>query len=135
MPSYMRVSGYTVSSLARLHKALGDETRLRIVNLLVHRKEICVCDVEAILEISQSKASRHMNHLKHAGVVEDRRDGTWVYYRLASGAGPLLRSATREIKKTLGDDEQAARDIARAEEYRRSVECAPIARTSGRGKR
>jgi len=132
LPAFMRVSGYTVSSLARVHKALGDETRLRIANLLAHRGELCVCDVESILQVSQSKASRHLNHLKHAGVVEDRRDGTWIYYRLAPKALPLLRSALREIKKALADDEQAKQDLVRAESSQRAPACAPIEVARGR---
>lgn len=123
---YMRVSGYTVARLARLHKALSDDTRLRIVHLLVHRGELCVCDVETILEVSQSKASRHLNHLKHAGVVDDRRDGTWVYYRLMPQAMPALRSTIREIKKALVDDDLAKQDLARAEKSQRSPGCVPI---------
>ena len=128
----MRVSGYTVSGLARIHKALGDETRVRIVHLLARRGELCVCDVESVLRVSQSKASRHLNHLKHAGVVEDRRDGTWVYYRLTPQALPVLRSAIREIKNALSDDDQAARDVARAEACRRAPSCAPIEVARGR---
>ncbi|MFW5876993.1 MAG: ArsR/SmtB family transcription factor [Myxococcota bacterium] len=129
----MRVSGYTVGALVRLYKALGDETRLRIVHLLAHRGELCVCDVEAILQVSQSKASRHLNHLKNAGVVEDRRDGTWVYYRLGRDTLPVLRAAIRELKKALADDDQAKQDLARAEASHRSPTCAPIEVARGGG--
>jgi ArsR family transcriptional regulator, arsenate/arsenite/antimonite-responsive transcriptional repressor len=63
-------------------KALGDETRLRILNLLVER-EVCVCDIVDILKLGQSKVSRHLTVLRHAGLVDCRRDGMWVFYRLA----------------------------------------------------
>ena len=63
-------------------KALSDETRLRILNLLYER-ELCVCDVVEILQITQAKASRHLIYLKNAGLVEDRKYAQWAYYSLA----------------------------------------------------
>lgn len=72
-----------MKSEARLFKALADETRLKIVWLLLLAEELCVCDIMAVLGISQSKASRHLRYLYHAGWVQDRREGLWMYYRLA----------------------------------------------------
>jgi ArsR family transcriptional regulator len=68
---------------ADIFKALADETRLTIISLLLRHGELCVCDVEAVLNISQSKASRHLRYLKHAGLIDDRRKGIWVYYRIS----------------------------------------------------
>lgn len=119
----MRVSEYTVVNLAQVHKALGDPTRLRILHLLAHGPELCVCDIESILEVSQSKASRHLNHLKRAGIVEDRREGTWVYYRITRQAIPAVRSAIREIRKLLAQDKRAAQDLLRVERCRRAPCC------------
>ena len=62
-------------------KALSDETRLRIMNLL-YEKELCVCDIMETLKITQTKASRHLSYLKNAGLVEDRKQAQWVYYSL-----------------------------------------------------
>jgi ArsR family transcriptional regulator len=66
-------------------KALSDETRLRILKLL-EKGELCVCHLMAVLDMGQSRVSRHMGILKQAGLVDDRRAGKWVYYRLAEGA-------------------------------------------------
>lgn len=63
-------------------KALSDETRLRILNLL-YEKELCVCDIMETLQISQAKASRHLIYLKNADLVKDRKHAQWVYYSLA----------------------------------------------------
>ncbi|MDD4601960.1 hypothetical protein SDC9_09167 [bioreactor metagenome] len=63
-------------------KALSDETRLRILNLLYER-ELCVCDIMATLQISQAKASRHLIYLKNAGLVKDRKQAQWAYYSMA----------------------------------------------------
>jgi ArsR family transcriptional regulator len=82
-----------VRSFSRLFKALGDETRLRIVALLSHG-ELCVCHLEQALGLSQPKVSRHLATLRAAGIVEDRRAGSWVYYR-------LLRQADADCERQL----------------------------------
>ena len=64
-----------------LFKAFSDETRLRILFLLATR-ELCVCELVAVLDMPQGKISRHLSLLKAVGVVTDRRDGTWIYYSL-----------------------------------------------------
>jgi DNA-binding transcriptional ArsR family regulator len=70
--------------LVELFKSLGDETRLRILNLLYER-ELCVCDVMAALNIPQSRASRHLICLKRSGLAKDRREAQWMYYSLVDG--------------------------------------------------
>ena len=62
-------------------KALTDESRLRILNLLMQR-ETCVCDIETILNLSQSNVSRHLNKLKFSGLVDSRKQAQWIYYSL-----------------------------------------------------
>jgi ArsR family transcriptional regulator len=64
-----------------MFKALSDETRLRIV-ILLSKKELCVCQIEASLVLSQAKVSRHLAVLRHAGLVNVRRDGLWMHYSL-----------------------------------------------------
>ncbi len=75
---------------AQIFKALGDETRLRILALLADG-ELCVCDLMAVLDLPQSTVSRHLAYLRHSGLVDDRRQGVWMYYRLAPGDSPLHR--------------------------------------------
>ena len=70
-------------TLTNVFKALSDETRLQMLGLLLNEGELCVCDFVDVLEITQSKASRHLRHLVNAGLLDDRRDGTWVYFRIA----------------------------------------------------
>ncbi len=64
-----------------LFKALSDETRLRLL-VLLYKREFCVCQIEAALDISQTKASRHLAILRRTGLLKARRDGLWVYYTL-----------------------------------------------------
>ena len=66
--------------LARMFKALADETRVRIMALILEHGELCVCDCMYILQISQSKASRHLRYLANAGLLKSRRDAVWMYY-------------------------------------------------------
>ena len=72
-----------MNDLADIFKALSDETRLQIVTLLLEREELCVCDFVGALGLTQSKASRHLRYLYHAGLVEDRREGLWMHYRIS----------------------------------------------------
>lgn len=72
---------------AQLFKSLADETRLKMLWLLMGREELCVCDIMGVLGITQSKASRHLRYLFHLGWVTDRREGVWMIYRLSVAPG------------------------------------------------
>ncbi|CAG0911850.1 unnamed protein product [Cyprideis torosa] len=65
-----------------LTKALSDPTRLRIVMLLTGQDELCVCELTQALELAQPKISRHLAILRESGLLQDRKAGLWVYYRL-----------------------------------------------------
>lgn len=67
--------------IVQVFKALADETRIRILNLL-RTGELCVCDIETVLGIQQSNASRHLNKLKLAGIINSQKKSQWVYYGL-----------------------------------------------------
>jgi ArsR family transcriptional regulator len=71
-----------MKELERLFKGLADQTRIRILNLLLHG-ELCVCDIQYVLQSPQPNISRHLTYLKNSGLVLDRRDGPRIYYRLA----------------------------------------------------
>ena len=85
-------------TLEKIFKALADETRLKILALLLKRGELCVCEFEGVLKITQSKSSRHLRYLLHAGLVEDRRDGLWVHYRIARNPSPEHRIILKALK-------------------------------------
>jgi ArsR family transcriptional regulator, arsenate/arsenite/antimonite-responsive transcriptional repressor len=65
-------------------KALSDETRLQIMTLLLEQEELCVCDFVGALGQTQSKVSRHLRYLYNAGLVQDRREGLWMHYRIST---------------------------------------------------
>lgn len=72
-------------TIAQHFKGLSEPTRLRMLNLLF-QGELCGCDVQHVLDLSQSNVSRHLNYLKRVGLVRDRRDGYRVFYKLADPA-------------------------------------------------
>jgi len=71
-----------IAKIEKIFKALGDKNRLRIINILSERS-LCVCELTEVLNISQSTVSGHLRVLKDAGIVEDKKDGLWVEYRLS----------------------------------------------------
>lgn len=90
-----------VRPLTRLFSALGDETRLRIVALLSHG-ELCVCHLESALDLNQSTASRQLGILLAAGVVDRRREGTWVYYRITAQDHATVAKALDAVTRAFG---------------------------------
>lgn len=79
-----------MQSLVPSFKALGDPTRLRLFALLGQSKELCVCHLVDTLKLPQSTISRHLSVLRHAGLVETRREGKWVYYHLCGNLSAQL---------------------------------------------
>lgn len=68
-------------------RAFADRTRLRIMHLLLGVEELCVCDLVDVLDLPQAKVSRHLAYLRKAELVMTRRDGQWMYYRMAGARG------------------------------------------------
>ena len=101
-----------VRPISRLFKALADETRLRVVALLAHG-ELCVCHIQAALGLSQSNVSRHLGILRAAGVVQDRRDGTWVHYSLLEPADPESARLLAGLTKAFAKDRALGRRLAK----------------------
>ena len=85
----------------RLFKALGDEARLKILWLLLNHRELCVCDVMAIVGIGQSKASRHLAILRQAGLLTDRKEGLWSYYSYDPSGDKLTSAHCELLRSTL----------------------------------
>lgn len=99
-----------MKELASLFKALADESRLRILNLLIKSGELCVCDIEATTGFTQTKVSRHLAYLKEAGLVRDRRQGLWMLYSIARPRSEEQRHLLTYLKSTLDSQQGAERD-------------------------
>jgi ArsR family transcriptional regulator len=111
-----------IASLERLFQALADGTRLRILGVLL-AGEVCVCDIHESLRIPQSKASRHLAYLRKAGLVEARREGLWMHYRLADTADPVVRTIRDAVTHGLGHVDAVRKDAERLE--RKTGCCVP----------
>lgn len=94
---------------ASLFKALSDETRIRIVALLTHG-ELCVCDLMEVMELPQSTVSRHLATLRQAGLIEDRRQGIWIYYWLVESFEPIYRELLGLFSEGFGHLDQVQSD-------------------------
>jgi ArsR family transcriptional regulator, arsenate/arsenite/antimonite-responsive transcriptional repressor len=114
-----------LATMETVLQALGDQTRLRILGLLLSG-EVCVCHIHESLGISQPKASRHLAYLRRAGIVDTRREGLWVHYRLADTTDPLIQTISSVVTHTLGHLQTVRRDAARLE--RKTGCCAPVSK-------
>ena len=101
-----------ITVMETLFKALADQTRLRILGLLL-TGEVCVCDIHESLKIPQSKASRHLAYLRRSGLVDTRRDGLWVHYRLGRLADPVLAAIVDAVRHALSHVDVVRNDAER----------------------
>lgn len=100
-------------NLIKATKALSDETRIRILKLLLE-KECCVCEVMQALDISQSRASRNLGILQDAGFLRARRDGAWIVYSVdKEGMQEYLTDLIKAARKALEGNEAVALDLER----------------------
>ncbi|WP_041262739.1 ArsR/SmtB family transcription factor [Citrifermentans bemidjiense] len=104
-------------------KALADETRLRIVALLLCSRELCVCDITATLQLPQSTVSRHLAYLKNAGWVTDRREGVWIVYTLSTDS-PIKFQLAGVLKQLLTELPVVAADLKKISSFAKGANCA-----------
>ncbi|HSB79448.1 MAG TPA: metalloregulator ArsR/SmtB family transcription factor [Candidatus Methylomirabilis sp.] len=124
-----------MKAVVRLLDALADATRLRLVRLLL-RQELCVCELVDALRMPQYKVSRHLRTLRAAGLVEARRDGRWMHYRLGRTAadGQSVRRVLDDLSREIARFPGVAKDDARLAErlrLRRAGQC--VIGTNGQG--
>jgi ArsR family transcriptional regulator len=112
-----------MKELEQYFKALADSTRLRILNLLL-QGELCVCDVQYVLEISQPNVSRHLAYLKNSGLVLDRRDGYRIFYRLSDPDHKAKKLLYDFLRQSFLQQTQLKDDTARLKEAVSAGACA-----------
>jgi ArsR family transcriptional regulator len=101
-----------LDALTGVYAALADSTRLRILSLL-SEDEICVCHIHASLDVPQPTASRHLAYLRKSGLVEARRDGIWMHYRLAPIGNPVVAAVVKAALHALTHTAIAVKDERR----------------------
>lgn len=112
-----------MKNTVQLFRALADETRLRILGLLLHSGELCVCDLTASLQLPQSTVSRHLSYLKNSGWLHDRREGVWIFYTIAPDDN-LRQQLCAVLKERLPELSSVAKDIQRLASFAKGSNCA-----------
>lgn len=103
----MKLKNLSLSYSTRILKALSEEPRVRILNLLHHHPEMCISDIELILDFTQTKTSRHMTYLKNAGIVGYKKFDQWIFYYILEEVQDFLHQIWKYIEK----DQILANDI------------------------
>lgn len=110
--------------------ALAHDTRLRCLLLLLRHRELCVCELTRAVGAAQPHVSRHLAHLREAGLVSDRREGLWIHYRLSPGLPPWVRKVLQATAQGVRDEAPFA-DDAEALATRSPRAAEPRCATSG----
>ena len=110
------IPGEMMRELMAVTKALADEQRVRML-LALRRQELCVCQLVELVGLATSTVSKHMSILKQARLVESRKEGRWMYYRLPCDDAPeLVRQAMTWVFEHVGNDPGILRDEQKLEE-------------------
>lgn len=118
--------------IAEVLKVLADETRLRMLNLLVEAGDLCGCELEALLGLSQSNASRHLTRLRQAGLIEAEKRGQWVHFRATAYSTDQQEFVWRALRSARQDIPAMVSDMRRLEDYRKGpYECTTIKEWTG----
>lgn len=102
----MRLKNFNLTLGAQIFKASADESRLRILHLIFNNKEMCISDLERILEFTQAKTSRHLIYLKNSGMLSYRRYNHWVFYQIKEEVDEIIK----QIFSFLHKDPQLQKD-------------------------
>ena len=97
---------------SKFFQLLSDDTRLRCLFLMQHEGELCVCELIHALRVIQPKVSRHLAALRDAGVVIDRRQGQWIYYRLNPDMPDWVRQVIDSTVAEAANQESFTNDLA-----------------------
>ena len=116
--NFLHLSGLTdiwvlMKGIAATFKSLEDETRLRIMALLLDTEELCVCHFMDVLQLPQSTVSRHLANLKNAGWLKDRRTGVWIHYSINPDLGSDKKTLIHTLRTILKQNDIARRDKER----------------------
>ena len=112
-----------MKDFVRVMKALSDPNRVKIVKMLQH-KALCVCEIQAHLQIAQPSVSKHLKILENAGIVVSTKEGLWVNYQLTDGnSSPYVSSILGNLKHWLNDDIETLEIVAKLPDIRREDLC------------
>jgi len=111
-----------MEDITQIYKALSEQMRLRMLMLLT-QGELCVCDLMMVLEEPQSKVSRHLAYLKHSGLIQGKRVGTWMHYFVRDPLEELTAAHLEFLKKELSSLGWAKADAEKMKEVQAQKLC------------
>ena len=104
-----------MKSFIKIMKALSDPNRVKILKILQHKSDMCVCELKSLLHIAQPTVSKHLKILEEAGLVEYRKEGLWVNYSLVNGSpNQYATGILRELRTWLEDQSELTDIIKKA---------------------
>jgi ArsR family transcriptional regulator, arsenate/arsenite/antimonite-responsive transcriptional repressor len=113
-----------MENIALIFQSLDDETRLRVLALLLQEDELCVCDLVTVLQLPQSTVSRQLSLLKNAGWLKDRREGVWIYYSINRSLAPIQQFIIPVLRNFIPGTEVARKDLERLRNVNEGCRCA-----------
>ena len=104
----MRLKSFNLTLGSQIFKACADESRIRILHLIYTNGEMCITDVERILDFTQAKTSRHLIYLKNSGILTYRRNNHWVFYQIKDEVAEIVKQIFQFLRKDqqLQNDQQ-----------------------------
>ena len=103
----MRIKNFSLPVGTQVFKALSDEARVRILHLIFQKQEMCISDLEHILDYTQTKTSRHITYLKNSGLLSVRKQDQWVFYYIKDE----LRDIIKQIILLFDKDQVLRKDV------------------------
>jgi ArsR family transcriptional regulator len=97
----MRLKSFNLTLGSQIFKACADESRLRILHLIFMNGEMCITDVEKILDFTQAKTSRHLTYLKNCGILNHRRYNHWVFYQIKDEFNDIIKQIFQFLRKDI----------------------------------
>ena len=95
----MKLKNFNLQTGAQIFKSFSDESRIRILYLLLRNEELCISDLELILDFTQTKTSRHITYLKNAGLLNYRKQDQWVFYHIKEEALDIVDQLFQYLNK------------------------------------
>src|SRR5574339_830514 len=95
----MLLKSFNLTPGSQIFKACADESRLRILHLIFINGEMCISDLEKILDFTQAKTSRHLIYLKNAGMLNSRRYNHWVFYQIKDSVEDIIKQVFQFLRK------------------------------------
>lgn len=102
----MRLKNFSINVGSQIFKAVSEEARIRILYLIYEKEELCISDLEHILDFTQTKTSRHLTYLKNSGILSVRKQDQWVFYYIKDEVKDIIKQVFTFLDKdqTLRND-------------------------------